>query len=627
MSARFLPGLVVLGLATVLGAGVGWVADRRAPAPSADVARGSEQAFLEGAYPRELTRQGPQRWTRPAARVRYEHLPPGAFTIELRLRAYTPPLHLFVNGAPVATWQGERSGLLPAIVGADGRLELAWTTPGRTAGGRALGVLFDRTTARPTTHAGGGPHVVLLFAGLALCAALSAWLAGCGARVALGGTGALLAVGVVALVPFGLLRSPYAGQLLGLLAGGALLAAVVARLHVPTPGSGRAWAWSAVLLAVIVQGVAATSPLMVVSDAVFHANKLLAVAQGDLFPTSVTQHATPFRFPYGVSLYAVLAPLLRLGFDPVLLVRAGAGASSVFASIALLGLLAERPRRAALAVSALQLLPATFEIYSYGNLSNVFAQALTVAFFAWWAGRARAGALLGALLLAAGCLAHFSGLVVLAALAGALLVMRWRSAGIEGGATAWRDRRAWAVILGLSLAALYYGQFLGLMVEQLPRLREGGGAGRGTGQGLLAALQHQGAWALARFGWPALLLAAWGWPAWRRPASVVDDRTGDQSHDAAAARLRRDLRAFWWAGGLLALCALLSPLEVRYLYALTAPLAVALADGVERAWAWSARGSVPRLWALRAALTALILLQAGLAGRELYEAIFVRYRV
>lgn len=624
MSTPVARALAALLLAGALGAGVGWAVERRAPAPSADVARGSEQAFLEGAYPRELTRQGPQRWTQPSARLRYRHLPPGDLTIELRLRAYTPPLHLFVNGAPVATWQSERAGSLPATIAADGQLELAWTTPGRMAGGRTLGVLFERATARPAPQGAHGLQVTSMFAGLALIAALSVLLSGGGLGAALAGTAALLAVAAAGLLPFGLVRSSYASQLVALLACGALLAAAVARGLVRD--GGRIWAWSAVLLAVVVQGVAASSPLMVVSDAVFHANKLLAVAHGDLFPTSVTQHATPFRFPYGVSFYALCAPLLRLGFDPVALVRAGAGVASVLASIALFGLLAARPRRAAVAVIALQLLPATFEIYSYGNLSNVFAQALTVAFFAWWAGRARGGVALGALLLATGCLAHFSGLVVLVVLAGVLIAVRWRWPAVMDGATGWRDQRVWAAVVGLSLAALYYGQFLSLMIEQLPRLREGAGAGRGSGLGLAAALQHQASWALARFGWPALLLALLGWPGWSRAdggARVGNQTAGAPGRDAP---LARDLVAFWVAGALLGLCALLSPLEVRYLYALTAPLAVAAADGLERVWAWARQGPAPRLRVIGAALSVLVLLQIELLGRELYEAIFLRYR-
>src|SRR5262249_57086919 len=84
-------------------------------------------------------------------------------------------------------------------------------------------------------------------------------------------------------------------------------------------------------------------------------------------------------------------------------------------------------RVAGLAVAVLQLLPVTFDLFSFGNLSNVFGQAVTVAFFAWWAGRAPGGWPVGALLLAVAGLAHLSSLIVITVLAGALAVFRGRA--------------------------------------------------------------------------------------------------------------------------------------------------------------------------------------------------------
>ena len=49
----------------------------------------------------------------------------------------------------------------------------------------------------------------------------------------------------------------------------------------------------------------------------------------------------------------------------------------------------------------------------------------------------------------------------------------------------------------------------------------------------------------------------------------------------AAAGLDRDLTAWWIGAALLALPAVVSPLEVRYLYALTAPVAAAAGLGVD----------------------------------------------
>ena len=52
-------------------------ADRWAPAPAADVLKGTEEAFAEQLQWRELPPgQPPLRWTEPSARVVFRHLPP-----------------------------------------------------------------------------------------------------------------------------------------------------------------------------------------------------------------------------------------------------------------------------------------------------------------------------------------------------------------------------------------------------------------------------------------------------------------------------------------------------------------------------------------------------------------------
>ena len=127
-----------------------------------------------------------------------------------------------------------------------------------------------------------------------------------GSAAALGS--AMAVVVALTLWPGGAVWSGYAATLWGQVLALALAACLFARWqNVKQPGSGP-YAFAAMLLAGVVQGVWAAHPVMVVSDAVFHANRLVAVAGGDLFPTSVTQHAIPFRFPYGVSFYLWLAP-------------------------------------------------------------------------------------------------------------------------------------------------------------------------------------------------------------------------------------------------------------------------------------------------------------------------------
>jgi hypothetical protein len=450
---------------------------------------------------------------------------------------------------------------------------------------------------RPRGRGAPGLALLALFAAPALLAATVGQRVGLRTSGAVAFAGALTAVQAALLWPSGLVRSSYAASLSLLLAAGLMAAAVFAWWveRRRSSGAGR-WALVALTAAWLVQGLLATSPVMVVSDAVFHANTLARVAGGDLFPTSVTQHAQPFRIPYGVSFYAALAPLFRAGIDGVALVRIGAAVAGLLASAALfLALLrAYGAATAGLAVVLLQTLPATFDVaYSYGNFSNAFGQSATVGFFAWWAGATPGGWAAGAFLLATAALAHFSSLIVVVALVAALAVGRRHDIGRD------RVRRA-ALAVGLAVAAAYYAHHVGLVVSQLPRLLEGGGRGSAEAPGLLAAIRDQGVGAVMGWGLAAMALAWFGRPSWKLGA--VD----------------RDLAAWWIGAGLLALPALVSPLEVRYLYALTPAVAAAAGRGAVTLYA---RGGLRRALA-----SALVALQVVTGGLNLAEAVFVRYR-
>lgn len=581
-----LPALAAALAAAALAA----LVNRAAPAPSADVARGSEDAFAAGLHRREIPPRGrPQRWTTGSARVAFRFLTPDAAAVDVAVRGQRSPVAVAVDGLVVgllAPGETARSFAVPA-----GRAvrEVELRTVPFEAGGRRLGTLLERVTVRQAPRPWPPWGLVLVLAVPAACAAAGAVLAGWAAWPASAAGLGTAAFAAGLLWPAGVARSPYAATLGGLLAAIALGATAFAlAAERRSTGAGR-WAFVALGAAATVQLVLGASPLMVVSDAVFHANNLGRVAAGDFFPTSVTQHARPFRFPYGVSFYALLVPLFRAGIDAVALVRWGAALAGLAASAALFALLVPRgPAFAALAVVILQLLPGTFDVLSFGNLSNAFAQAVTVLFFAWWAGRARGTWATGALLFALAATAHLSAFVVLAALAAALAWFRRASLA--------RDRtRLGALAGGLAAAGAYYASFVPLVASQVGRLGEGGGAG---GEGVLAALVRQAASVLAQWGVPAVLLALWGRPD-------PDD-------------LGRDLVAFWAAGGLLALTALVSPLDVRYLYALTAALAVAAATGAMRLYA---AGGARR--ALAAALGAALGAHGALA---LAEAVFRRYR-
>jgi hypothetical protein len=394
-----------------------------------------------------------------------------------------------------------------------------------------------------------------------------------------------------ALWPHGVGRSPYAAQLAWLLVGAALLAVLGARwvARGGTGGAPPSGAFAALLLAFWVEWGAVSHPCLVTSDAVFHAHKVKSAAEGDYFPLSLTPHHPPFRFPYGVSFHLLLAPLYHAGLDPARLVVLAAAAAGLAASGALLlALQPWGPGRAALAVALLQLMPVTFGPFSAGNFSNVFAQASTVLFLCWWLGPPRGGFVLGAGLLALAATAHFGGLVVLLVLCPVILLEQGR----------YRDpRRLRAVVVGLGLAALYYVQFLGVMTSQLPRLLEGSGAGPDLVSS--AALQVR------------RLVLDWGWPA--AGAALLGIATaGSRRVDSM-----QPFRGLWIAGTILALVAVATPLEVRYLYALAPAAAVLAADALQRMSA--RRGG-------RLLVAGLLLVQGGLAAAGIVRAVLFNYR-
>ena len=132
---------------------------------------------------------------------------------------------------------------------------------------------------------------------------------------------------------------------------------------------------------------------------------------------------------------------------------------------------------------------------------------------------------------------------------------------------------------------------------------EGGGQGRGVSRSAWDAARLQVLGALGQWGLPAIVLA------WAGTAPTA----------RGAAAYERDLAAYWVAGLVLAVPAIVSPLEVRYLYGLTAAVALSAGAGaarLEAAGGGTARGRAAPL---------------PCAGRRseaqaIAEAIFTRYR-
>jgi hypothetical protein len=593
-ASRIRAGALAALASAFTGTLVAMIVNRGAPPPSAAVARGNEEAFARGLHRREIPPRGrPQRWTTESARFGFRFLTAAPATVEVTVRGQRAPVAVAADGVVVGVLPpGLTSASFAILPGRGAPLrEVELRTVPFTAGGegRRLGALFERVAVVQEPPPMPPLEFVLVFVLPAALAALGAGLCGWRAPLAAAGGSVTAVLAAAVLWPSGVVRSPYAVTLAVLLAAIAVVCSAFGAVwERARPGAGR-WAFVALGTAAVVQVVLGASPLMVVSDAVFHANNLGRVAGGDYFLTSVTQHARPFRFPYGVSFYALLVPFLRAGVDAVALVRWGASVAGLLAAAGLFALLVPRgPALAALAVVVLQLLPGTFDALSFGNLSNAFAQGVTVLFVAWWSGRARGTWIAGAFLLALAATAHLSAFVVLAVLAPALA---WfRRAGLRADRT-----RLFALVAGLLASGAYYASFAPLGMAQLARLGEGGGGG---GDGFGAALLRQLLTALAQWGAPAIVLALFG--------RLDPDEPG------------RDLVAVWCAGAVLFAVALCSPLDVRYLYALTFAVAVAAAAGAARLF--RSRGG----WRLLAVAGALAV--AAVGASNVAEALFLRYR-
>jgi hypothetical protein len=584
--------LSVAAASSAIAAAAGVAAQRVAPPPIAAAALGTDDVFGDGLHERELP--NPLRWTTERAAFRFRNLPSGTAALTVDLYAQRDWVAVAGNGKLLGTIApGTTRHVYTPIVPSDGRLDVELRVRPFTAGdGRRLGAQIGRvsvdTMAARTVRLG----PLAAFVCPAVLVASAMLVSGWGPLVALAAGLVVTAAQWALLFPWGILWSAYPRTLALLLGAGAVACAALARVAEKRWPGARRWAMLAGLAVLLVQGAAATWPSMMASDFMMNAHNLEKVSAGDWRIVSRTQHAPPFLFPYGPAFYAPLIPFERAGSDPLRTVRAGAAVAGVVGSIGLFWLLAPGSApAAAAAVVMLQLLPGTFDRYSYGNLSNIFAQSMTIWFFAWWARGGAGGPVLGAAALLLAALGHFSSFLVLCILLPALLIVR----------RGWGDlpRVARLAALGAGLLVLaYYATFVPLILKQLPRLLEGAGA-QAQVRSTADVLRKQGWEIFWEWGLPAIAIAWAG-----RPRA----RTG----------LDGDLLAFWAAGGVLALAALVSPVEARYLYALTLPLSVAAGHGATTL----ARGPAAGRWTL----AALACAQLGLALYNLRDDLYFHYR-
>jgi hypothetical protein len=519
----------------------------------ASLVLGTDDAFaISGLEPREnQVGGGAIRWMRPKASFRFASVGPGPVDIDLELRDHRTEVTIIANGARIGSLSPGQGHLGARVLLSGSDLVLGIETDGFEATSRRLGTrivsIGVQPEAAPPGPGGVPPRIWLAMGAVLLVASLGNWLSGLSPWSV-----PLPALFFLAMVlPAGLWRSGWLADCAVMVALSAALSALASRFARGSTAA-RGFFQVAILVALTVHGVLPPSPLVIQGDAQLHGNKLAEVAAGNRFPTSRTDHKHPFEFPYGFSFYGALSPFVSPEVSSVRIVREGA---AFFWALSILGLGLVLGRLSASLGAASVILwtfaPVNIRTMGFGNLSNVFAQAIFVLFLAG-AAMSRKGKLNGAVLaflVALSATAHLSSFIVLATLLLVALLFR-------------QDRRSPAfkpLSLGLVVAAGYYATFLPMVAAQLPRiLGERGGSGGVFDPWRLPSQIFSGA------GWPLLSLIA---------LSLL----------VAGPRLTIPLaRSVIAASLLLALLALVSPVEVRYLLAALPVLATLGASVLDR---------------------------------------------
>lgn len=517
------------------------------------------------------------RWTRDTSRIALDaQALTTPWTLQMRLNGFRPnrPARLTVemNGAPVDTlpvadgwdiYTLQGNGAADVWTG-DNRFVLRADTfvPQREIEGsadtRKLGVVVDWlewTPARSRSAIGtdavwldfGAPPVMPPWATVASWAAALALLyvtaRVIGVAPKLANMGAAVSVILVALafalarVWSGYFTAPFLTLAIALTILASLLAWLLprfaARLALSLDARASTALCALILVSVALKWGGAWYPQFRSSDLLFHAHRLEFVTQGNLFFTSELPDAARRVVPYPPALYAALAPLtvfsqdfsaLLLSFDA--LADGAAILAIYFAARKIIQSsnqkITDPDSQAAFALWAALLLafnPVSFWIYSWGNHTNIFAQAAATILFAWLLTvpltrpRNFLLALFFFLLAALGHLGVFLSLLVFFPLA---IILR---------ATTRADNARQVFLLGALCAAgivlswgLYYAEFTDILFTQAQKFLADLGAGRAAGRGgiTLARAGDVARYTVEQLGWALLLLGLSGVPrAWK----------------------------------------------------------------------------------------------------------------
>jgi hypothetical protein len=541
-------------------------------------------------------------WTGPEAGLRLPGLDRRVpWTVTIRVRgarpdpSSDPSLTFYVDGVairtqPTTTAFEDMHFVVPARPerrGAVVALRSSSTFIPGPGDRRQLGVVLDSLRLAPDGLVLPPPEIVApaMFAGAVLAAAIALLGVTSGSAV---GAAVLLSAAQGAVLAHGF--APYSNLAdiaarLALALGTVLTVGrwIASRCSVPLRNTAKfaaAFSAGACFLKLLVL----MHPDMPIGDALFHAHRFQGVLGGNLYFTSTAPGG--YAFPYAPGLYLAASPfawLVQREMGDVFLLRIVATVADTIAGLLLYGMAARgwNDRLAgAMAVALYHLVPLSFRILTVGNLTNAFAQSLSVGALTLAASpalRVTTGGTTMALALCLGAafLSHTSTFAILS-VCGLLMAILfvWR-----GGPALHSPAKAIAIATGVSIVlavALYYAHFLTTYQTELSRLGSEtavaapDAGGRDTSTRALAVPRDLHIY----LGTPLLILAATG----------VFDRWRRGSRD----RLTLALTAWILTCGFYLIVGVLTPLDMRYYLAVIPALALLAALGAS--WWWHAGG-------------------------------------
>jgi hypothetical protein len=466
--------------------------------------------------------------------------------------------------------------------GAIVRMDVSTTVVPGPNDARVLGVMVDEVKIAPSGSAWPPRDAV---AGAALgAAALTGAIGLIASAPAAAGAALVVSVGQAALLARGF--APYTSYP-GVAAQVAVwIAAVVALISVwirrrdrASHAAGRfviAFSAAALFLKLLVL----LHPQMPVGDAMFHAHKFQGVLAGNLYFTSIAPGNYTFPYPPGFYLFAAaFARFVTRGAADMTLLRVVALTVDVVAGATLYIAVRRIWNEAwtgAVAVVVYQMLPLQFRIFTVGNLTNAFAQSISVfAFVILAAGRLdrilKANVALLTLGLAVAFMSHTSAFPILFGSC-VLIAVLLRSKG-ERGLRRVSVAVAVATLVATVLAiGLYYAHFGDTYRAEFSRIRTEtvSAAPDAGGRDLAMRARSVPGYLRSYLGLGALMLATFGaWDLYRR-----------------GARDRLTLATAGWALSCLAflIIGVLTPVDMRYYLASIPAIAIAAASGASALW-------------------------------------------